>query len=244
MLAVGAAGAALFAVGLLIAGFVPPPGPMLDAENVAEIYRDRGVTIRLGMLLGMVGCAMTGALGAVLCVQMKRVEGRDSPLAYLQLMCGLVGNMLGALPLAFAAIAAFRIDRDPELYLLFNDTAWLLIMGVFFFNDIQVLAIGVCAFRDSEERVFPRWYAWFSVWIVSMTLPLTVTFFMHDSVFAFDGALGFWFVVVWIVVWFEVTVRVLIGSIRRDDRDHIREDAVFTPSLATGRFPHRPERQP
>jgi len=58
--------------------------------------------------------------GAQLCVQMRRIEGPNSPLAYTQLGMAALGSLLFIYPAYFWLAAAYR-PHSPEMSQTLNE---------------------------------------------------------------------------------------------------------------------------
>lgn len=205
-----------FGAGLLMAGFVPPPAPSLTATEISIYYRDHANVIRGGMVLGLFGMAGWVAFVGVVSAQMKRMQtGSDLP-ALLQLGAGSIGVLTVMFPIMIFATAAFRPERDPALTELLNDLGWLIIIPAFptFFAQFGAIALGI--WLDQAERpVFPRWAAYFNLWIALMFIPGGFAYFFRTGPLAWDGVLDFWLAAgaffTWLVV-MTVLVRKAINS--------------------------------
>jgi hypothetical protein len=191
--------------GVLLAGFLPPPSPADSARQIQRIYLSNLTGIRVGVLLAMIGCTLFTPFVCAMSVQMKRVEGRYSPLAYVQLLCGLINFVLGLIPLMLIEVAAFRAGRSADLIQIMNDAAWLMFIGVIFPGCLELLVIGVCAFKDRDSRVFPRWYGWFGVWMPLVFVGDLLIYFFKRGPFAYDGAISFWWALALVSVWIVTT---------------------------------------
>ncbi|WP_019873379.1 hypothetical protein [Sporichthya polymorpha] len=208
----------------LIGGLIPPPEPSSTAEEIAGFYRDETNGIRVGLLLTMIGSALTAPWVAVIAAQMKRIEREYSPLSMTQLGCGMLGILLFIFPVMNMQAAAFRPEREDDLILLINDIAWIPFVGVWVLASIQNLAIAGAIFMDREGAVWPRWVGYFNVWTALLFCPGSLLYFFKDGPFAWDGALSWWFVVVVFVLWFAVmlvTTRqaILNQNLDGEDRD-------------------------
>ena len=199
--------------GILFAGMLPPPSPDLSATEIQKFFLDNTNHIRIGILFTIFGQALAGFFVVILSMQMKRVEGRDSPLAYMQLLVGLFSNMIGIIPFSFLLVAAFRGDRSAELIQLLFDLCWLMNIGIIAPTIIQFLIVGASAFLDKPERVFPRWYAWFSVWAAFILFADMLIFFVKTGPFAFNGAICFWLELAIFSAWMTTTFLVLRRSV-------------------------------
>jgi hypothetical protein len=187
-----------------LAEFIQPLHPGDSAEEIAREYQSGTDGIRAGLLLTMVGATLTGPWVAAITTQLKRIEGRYSPLAYTQLGLGMGGILLFIIPVMNMQTAAFRPDRDPDLILLANDLGWIPFVGVWSMAAVQNLAIAIAIFQDSDQKVFPRWVGYFNLWIVTLFTPGSLLYFFKDGPFAWDGLLSWWVVVVAFCAWFVV----------------------------------------
>jgi len=219
--------------GILFAGMLPPPSPALSATEIQKFFLDNTNHIRIGILFTMFGQALAGFFVVILSMQMKRVEGRDSPLAYMQLLVGLFSNMIGIIPFAFLEIAAFRGDRSPELIQLLFDSCWLMNIGIIAPTIIQFFIVGACAFLDKSEIVFPRWYAWFSVWISFMLFADMLIFFVKTGPFAFNGAICFWLELALFSTWMTITWLVLRRAVINSGEPRQSNSGYGSLSLST-----------
>jgi hypothetical protein len=70
--------------------FWPPTSPHQSAASIASFLGAHRTSIRLGLMLMAFGAAFLGPFLAEITVQMKRTEGRYSPLAYAQLALGAI----------------------------------------------------------------------------------------------------------------------------------------------------------
>jgi hypothetical protein len=185
--------AVVFGIGLLLAGFVPPPSPSLTTAEIATFYRENANDIRGGMVLGLFGMAGWTAFVGVISAQMRRMRtGSDLP-ALLQLGAGSIGVLTVMLPIMIFAAAAFRPERDPALTELLNDLGWLIIIPAFptFIAQFGAIAMGALLDR-SEVPVFPRWTAYFNLWVALLFIPGALAYFFRSGPFAWNGLFDFW----------------------------------------------------
>lgn len=212
--------AVVFFVGMLLAGFLPPPSPGDSAPEVADFYRDDVDLIRLGLFTMMIAAGITAPFVAVIAVQLKRIEGQSSPMTYLQLIGGTTGMVAILVPVLIFAAVAFRPERSPEITQVMNDMAWL----PFIINIppaiVQCLSIGMAVLSDRRENpVFPRWVAYYNFWVAFLFVPGGLAMFFKDGAFAWNGLLAFWLAAVMFGTWFVVMSIALRGAIRRSSTD-------------------------
>src|SRR5258706_16403155 len=89
----------------VIAGLVPPPSPHDTATKIAHLYQQNTNGIRLGLLITMIAAAVSVPFGALITVQMRRVEGRSSVLAYTVLAMTAINCILIVMPVMIMTAA-------------------------------------------------------------------------------------------------------------------------------------------
>ena len=101
----------------------------------------------------------------------------------------------------------------------------------------QLCAIAVATLADRRpEPVFPRWVAWFCLWVGFLLLPASTIAFFKSGVFAWTGLIGFWIPAAVFGAWYLVMTVVLLRAIDQE----AREDAAASTPTST---PH-PEENP
>lgn len=189
----GLASAALLGGGMLVAGFVPPPSPMLSPDQVVALYRDHSLAIRIGMLMTFFGMSAYIAFVGVVSVQLKRIRGVSELSSLLQLAAGTIGVLTFLLPFMGIAAGAFRPDREPASLVLLNDVCWLLAVTAFPSFMTQWAAIANAVLRDrSPAPVYPRWVGFLQIWVMFVTLAAPLPFFFATGPFAWNGLFPFW----------------------------------------------------
>ncbi len=204
----GLAFALIFMLGFaLLAQFVPPPSPNAVAAEVAARYREATAGIRFGALLMMISAGFIGPFVAVICIQIRRMEGTPPILAHTQLACGTIGIAFFILPALAWTAAAFRPDRDAQLVLLLNDLGWLTFLMPFGTFVVQNIAIGLAILGDrGSPTLFPRWVAFFTLWVAVLLIPGGLLTFFKTGPFAWDGLFAFWVPLVVFFAWYLVVV--------------------------------------
>lgn len=185
-----------------LAGFIPPLAPSAGAPEIARYYAEHHSMILLGMWVVMLGGALMGPFWGALHTQMKRIEGYYSPLANVQFGLGMIVILLFVMPCFSMATAAFRPERSAELVQLMNDAGWLPFVAGFHCTFIQLLCIGLCILQDTEQKVFPRWLAFFNFWVALLLVPAGCAMFFKTGPFAWNGLLAFWLAVVVFCSWY------------------------------------------
>ena len=211
--------AAFLGVGLLMAGFVPPPSPMLTANEIAAIYASNASMIRAGMVLGLFGIAGYAALVGGISAQLRRIPGVGHLPPHLQTTAGSIGILTVMFPVMIFAVAAFRPERDPQLTQMLNDLGWLVIIPAFPTFIAQMLAIALGILQDKGPTpVFPRWAAYFNVWVAVLFIPGGFAYFFRTGPFAWDGLLAFWLAASAFFAWLLVMPWLMLRTIQNQER--------------------------
>ena len=220
----------------LLAGFIPPPSPGQGAAEIAGIFADHTNRIRAGMIVLMFGGAFYAPWAAVISVQLKRIEGRSSPMAYTQLGMGSVFVLIFIVPVMIWQAAAFRPLENIEITHRLNDLAWLLFIGPVATIFVQGMAITIAILGDKSDRpVFPRWLGWFNLWAQIIYLPGILIPFFKSGPLAWNGVVAFWIPVVVFTVWMILVSVMVLRAIKDEERQVNAQQAPSSvlPSSAT-----------
>ncbi len=186
----------LFFVGwVLVTQFLPPLDPAMTQTEVATLFRDHGVRIRIGMLICMYSILFLMPFSALICAQIARIEGDGPRIWTYTAIMAAAGNILSfTFPIMFWNVAAFRAERAPELIMLMNDLAWLPWTGMAVPFVAMPPCVAIAGFMDrSAQPVFPRWFCYFTVATTVIILPAAlVTLFPEGGWFAWNNLFGWW----------------------------------------------------
>jgi hypothetical protein len=179
----------------LVAGFFPVHRPSAGAEEIAAIFREHSVRIRLGMVITMWGAAFFIPFTAAMADQLRRVEGRSGPLTYMVLMGGFANAIFTFYPPLWWTINSFRPnERSADMIWMFNDVAWIQFLGALSLVMLPMSgALAIAAFSDkSPDPVFPRWSGYVAIWAFLLVVPDQLLFFFKSGIGAWNGLLPFW----------------------------------------------------
>jgi len=213
---------AVFFVGFWpVAGFMPPPSPTLTGPEVAAIYQAHPNAIRIGLLMGMVAIGFMVPWGGALAVQLKRIEGRSSPMAYAELGSSVLVPVVFWMPMMCWLIAAYRpFDRSPSDMLMLNDAGWLMFVGMVFGGPPWLGSTGLAILRDrSASPVFPRWSAYLTFWVLLLIEPGCLCVFFQAGPFAWNGLMAFWVVLTVFAAWVLVMSKLLLDAVAGQARE-------------------------
>jgi hypothetical protein len=224
----------IFSVGMwAFMGFFPPLSPTLTPAQVAAIYQQNTVPIRIGCIFIMISGAVYAPFSGLLTTQMLRIKNSDSSLAWGQLTLGGANIVLTMAPGLFWAIAAFRPDRDPNLTVLINDFGWCFVIMPYAAASITNLLLGMAILVDKNTTpVFPRWSGYYNLWCGLMYTPGGVAMCFKSGPFAWNGLIAFDLAVGTFFVWFVVMFPLLMRAIKQQETEII--GAQFGSLKATG----------
>jgi hypothetical protein len=219
----GPVAAIIWVVGLLfLARFIPPIPPSLDAAGVAARYAHNTIGIRAGMVMVLIGGALYGSWTASITVQLKRIEGKSSVMAYTQLALGTAFVLVFVVPVVFWQAAAFRPEGSPEITQRLNDLAWMSFLIPVPVITVQGLAITLAILSDrSSAPVFPRWVGWFNLWAQIIFLPGCLIPFFKHGILAWNGLLAFWIPVGVFTAWMIILSWALLRAISDEERQEL-----------------------
>ena len=212
----GVAFTALFGVGFLIAGFLPPPSPGESASRLAHLYRHDATRIRIGLQIAWSSSVLFLPFVALLSQLMKRAEGAFAPWAYTQLAAGLGSVIVFVIPLWNVQAAVYRAERAPQTVQALSDLGWLPFVGGWAVPAAQSAALAVVILADRRAQpIFPRWAGYFNIWIALLYVPAILLPFFKSGPLAWNGVLPFWLGAAaffgWIVVMTVLSLRALRG---------------------------------
>ena len=189
----------------LVGGFIPLPSPTNSPEEVVRFFSDNAMRIRTGVLICMFGSPFLALWVAALTVQIKRIEGPVSPLAYAQLALGAAAVVEFLTPLAIWGAVAFRPEEGPLITYRLNDVAWILWLAVGQSIVLQAVVFGYAILMDKRPTpIFPRWLGYFNFWCATLFLPSGLCMFFKTGPFAWDGVIAWWVVAIAYAIWLSV----------------------------------------
>jgi hypothetical protein len=198
----------VWAVGYMgFAQWVPPLSPSLTAQQVAQLFHERSVPIRVGMVLMSLGAVLYLPWTVTLCSLIKEIEGRSFFWAATQLAAGIVSMLTFMLPAFAWAAAAFRPERNPEITQTLSDLGWLLFITPIAPFMMQYIILGIAILKDSRARpAFPRWAAYLQFWVSLSFVPAVIAFFAKSGPFAWNGLLVWWIPLTSFTGWFVLMI--------------------------------------
>ena len=205
----------------LLAGFWPPPGPELSAEQIGAHIRAHS----FGVAAGMVAMAFAGPFYFVWCSVISkiigRIEGPMGVLSTIELLGGLLTGLITFVPAVIWLTAALRPEtRSAQEIQLFYDFGWMFFDVTFSASSIQMLAVGLAVQRDPRPQpLFPKWTGWLAYAVGLTYLPLVLMPFFQRGPFAWGGLISFWTVFVMFFVFIVVFAPLAHRALHRLERE-------------------------
>jgi hypothetical protein len=226
----GAAFVVVVFSGFLLAGLIPPIAPTRTADEVAQFWSTNTGLKRCGLVFMLTAAGLQVPFGALVAVRLKYLEGRYTPLTYIQIVATGLAVMAIIIPTFMFAAASYRPERDPHITQALNDLGWLPFVMNWPPATIQSLAIGCAIFGYHGTRpLFPRWVAYFNFWCAFLFAAGGLVVLFKDGVFAWNGLLAFWLVAVLFGVYFLIMTWQLLVSIPKHELGPV-DDAPAAPT--------------
>jgi hypothetical protein len=206
---------ALFAVGVFaLAHFIPPLDPNLSANEVAEIYHGNSYSIRIGLVVCMLGTVCMLSYGAALSGQIRRIVGIPSALVHLQIASYSASVLIIIIPLLCWSTAAFRQgQRDPALIQLLNDMGWLCFVGGVGPYIAWAMSAGVAILSDrAATPVFPRWSGYLSIFVAIAQIPGGFVALFVSGPLAWNGIFAWWIPLTTFFTWTAAMIFVTVKA--------------------------------
>lgn len=203
----------VFFAGALLAHIIPPFSPSKGPSEVTIFWSSHADLKRLGLVLMMLAAGLTAPWGAAICVHVKRIEGTDSPLTWLQAFGAATGVIAILMPTLLFMAASYRPERDPKLLQLVNDMGWIPFVVNVPPALMQTISLGFATLSDrSEAPLFPRWFGYYNFWSAFVFMPGALILFFKHGAFAWNGLLAFWLVAVFFGAWFIVVAVMMLRA--------------------------------
>jgi hypothetical protein len=192
----------LFWLGLMVAGWFPPPTPNMTATDVARMFSEDRARIRIGVLILTSAAPVLAFYGAALTHQIRRNLGAMSTLATAQSLVAACLILEFIIPQMIWQAAAFRGDRDPALVQLCYDIGWLMYIGVVGTAIVQMVLCGLAILLDRRPQpLIPRWAAYVCFWAALGVAGGSFCVFTQTGPIAWNGLIAFWLLAVAFFVW-------------------------------------------
>lgn len=188
----------------------PPPRPDVTAQQAADFFHAHAVTIQIAFCLLFVVVGGAAVTNGLVVYQMKRMSVGSLP-AYGYMAGMSVGALPGCLLVAVCFLTAtLRPGRDPNILRMLYDLGMLSYNGSLGCFNAAYFALALAILFD-RNGIFPKWFAYLTIWQIVTELVATQMFVSKAGPFAWNGAIAFW----WAVVVFGTWLVCLIVLLKR-----------------------------
>lgn len=199
---------------------IPPYAAALDAQAIADHFRQHATSVRVGMTLSMLFGVLYLVWGMAITKVMQAVERDNDVLSRLQIWGAGFTTIVLVLPSSLWLTAAFRPDVDPEILQAFYDAGWIFFDMAFSLTMLQLIAFGVCFLTDHRATpIIPKWVSWFAIWSGFMFLGFVFLPFFKDGPFSRSGMLNFWVefsIFAWVMLAMSIYTLRALNTLQRD----------------------------
>ena len=208
-------------VGLIpLAGFVPIPSPLRSGEQIAAMYVENQLSIRIGCALMMIAGALWATWCAVIAMWTRRMESGYPSLTYACLCCiGYDVWIFESYPMCWA-VAAFRADSiAPDITRMLNDVGWFLFVFTWPPFALFCFLVAAAILHDrNSPAIFPRWVAYLNVFSgLSITPGILIAFFKTGP-FAYNGILAVYIPLAIFFAWMLIMTWLLLRAVSTEER--------------------------
>jgi hypothetical protein len=201
-----------------LAHVMPPPKPGLTTQHMVDFVGSHSLTIKIGFGILLVVVGFATVANALIALQIKRMSV-GSVFAYSYIVALAVGALPGCLFCALSFLtAALRPDRDPRIIALLYDIGMMTFVGSLgcFATAYMVLALAI--FLDKNE-IFPKWFAYITIWQIVTELMAAPIFIFTDGPFAWDGSISFWMGTAIFGIWECCLIVLLYRAVKHQPAD-------------------------
>ncbi len=191
-----------------LARVMPPPRPDVTTDQMVDFFHQHSTTIKIGfgVLVLIVGGA--GVANGIVMYHIKRMSV-GSVLGYAYMGSLAIGALPGCLLVAFCfLVAVYRPDRDLQLMALLYDLGLLSYVGSLGCFTTAWIAFAIAILYD-RNRIFPKWFAYVTVWQVVTEVMAIPVFISKAGPFAWNGSIAFWEGTVIFGIWISCLIVLL-----------------------------------
>jgi hypothetical protein len=176
---------------VIIGGYIPATNPAASGAEIARFYTDNLGSVRIGMIISMIGFTLFIPFGIGIAMQTRRIE-QTPVMTYVQIASVAVSALEGVMATCIWLTAAFRPDEiNPELTRALHDMGWIVFLVDVPPFSVWMIAIGIAILRDRGAiPLFPRWLGFFNFWVALLILPALLLPFFKSGPFAYSGILA------------------------------------------------------
>ena len=205
----------------------PPPPPTLTPEEMAAFFQENSFSIRLGAMVASWVAAPMVPFACVIAIQLYRLETGRPIWTVLALSGGITMSMFLVFPPILWGVIAFSPDRTPELTMMLMEVASLTLVTTDQYYIFWMIAITVVILRYPADELlpFPRWYAWYNLWVAIAFEVGAISFMTKTGPFAWNGVIVFWMPFVLFFTWIPITCWLMWQGLNRQETTALQTQA-------------------
>jgi hypothetical protein len=199
----------------LLGRATPPPRPDVTDQQVQQWFAHHHIGIQVGFVMLLMITGGAAVSNGIIGYFMKRMSS-GKVLAYAYIAAMGVGAVPGfQLLLACWLTGTFRPDRSPRILHMLYDLGMLSYNGSLgcFTAAYTVLAIAILYDRN---HIFPKWFAYVSIWQIVTEVLATQMWVFHSGAFAWNGMITFYIAVVIFGLWVACLLPILWLAAERE----------------------------
>ncbi|ROO86770.1 hypothetical protein EDD29_4350 [Actinocorallia herbida] len=206
-------------VGICLLGrATPPPRPDVTALQAAAWFDKHEPGIQAGFTFLLVIAGGAAISNGIIGYFMKRMSS-GGMLAYAYIATMGVGAIPGFQVLLVCWLTAtFRPDRSPDTLYLLYDLGMLSYNGSLGCFTAAYTVLAVAIFYD-KNRIFPKWFAYVTIWQIVTELIASQMWLHHSGAFAWNGMITLYLAVVIFGVWVVCLLALLRHAAGRETAD-------------------------
>ena len=204
-----------FAAFIGLADMWPPRPPSWSAEQIKAFYLEDVLTKRLGIAICLFAWTLMVPWTVVLAAQTARIERGFRIFSIMQLAGGISTMAMGEIMLLFWGINTFRPAEWPaETMRMLNDLGWFIFVMYWAPGVLWCWSVAAPILLDrSPEPTFPRWVAYFNLWVGLCYFPASLGLFFKEGPMAYNGIITVWIPAGVFFAWYGVMTYVILSGI-------------------------------
>nr|WP_280417764.1 hypothetical protein [Nocardia carnea] len=207
---------AVLSIGVVFFGrATPPPRPDVTDLQVEQWFDKHQLGIQIGFTALLVLAGGAAVANGIIGYFMKRMSS-GSLLSYAY----IAGMGVGAIPgfhmlLVCWLTATYRPDRDPATLHFLYDLGMLSYNGSLGCFTAAYLVLAIAILYD-RNKVFPKWFAYISIWQIVTEVLATQMWFFRSGAFSWNGMITFYIAVVIFGLWIACLLPILRTAARTE----------------------------
>lgn len=195
----------------------PLPPANLTASEVTTFYVNNQSSVLLGAAISSWCAGFMVPLSVVVACQMARLEKGVPLWSILQLAGGCLMSIFLVLPPMLWGLAAFNVDRHPDVTQMLHDLGNLSFITTDQYYVFMLIPIAIVSLTQKIDTYspFPRWLGFYTIWTVVLVEVGVVGYLFKTGPFAWNGLFVYWLPMFAFFSWLNMLVVLLFRAINR-----------------------------